>query len=197
MKAKFFFLFCLVSLCASAGNYEVSSPNGKVKVTITTDEGVKWSVDYDGRQVLLPSAIDIRLSQGRKTYGLGKVGKVARHAVNGSFKNPFYKKLNISDAYGQLLMYTTEKFTIEVRAYDDGAAYRLISSNKKPLTVTDETVEFCFGDDYQAFVPYVNDNRGGERYCYSFESYYDEAPSRRCILTRWPSPHWLSVCLTV
>ena len=176
MKAKLFFLFCLISLCASAGNYEVSSPNGKVKVTITTDEGVKWSVDYDGRQVLLPSAIDIRLSQGRKTYGLGKVGKVARHTVNGSFKNPFYKKLNISDAYGQLLMYTTEKFTIEVRAYDDGAAYRLISSNKKPLTVTDETVEFCFSDDYHAFVPYVNDNRGGERYCYSFESYYDEAP---------------------
>lgn len=176
MKAKLFFLFCLISLCASAGNYEVSSPNGKVKVTITTDEGVKWSVDYDGRQVLLPSAIDIRLSQGRKTYGLGKVGKVARYTVNGSFKNPFYKKLNISDAYGQLLMYTTEKFTIEVRAYDDGAAYRLISSNKKPLTVTDETVEFCFSDDYQAFVPYVNDNRGGERYCYSFESYYDEAP---------------------
>ena len=176
MKAKLFFLFCLISLCASAGNYEVSSPNGKLKVTITTDEGVKWSVDYDGRQVLLPSAIDIRLSQGRKTYGLGKVGKVARYTVNGSFKNPFYKKLNISDAYGQLLMYTTEKFTIEVRAYDDGAAYRLISSNKKPLMVTDETVEFCFGDDYQAFVPYVNDNRGGERYCYSFESYYDEAP---------------------
>ena len=176
MKAKLFFLFCLISLCASAGNYEVSSPNGKLKVTITTDEGVKWSVDYDGRQVLLPSAIDIRLSQGRKTYGLGKVGKVARYTVNGSFKNPFYKKLNISDAYGQLLMYTTEKFTIEVRAYDDGAAYRLISSNKKPLTVTDETVEFCFGDDYQAFVPYVNDNRGGERYCYSFESYYDEVP---------------------
>ena len=176
MKAKLFFLFCLISLCASAGNYEVSSPNGKLKVTITTDEGVKWSVDYDGRQVLLPSAIDIRLSQGRKTYGLGKVGKVARYTVNGSFMNPFYKKLNISDAYGQLLMYTTEKFTIEVRAYDDGAAYRLISSNKKPLTVTDETVEFCFGDDYQAFVPYVNDNRGGERYCYSFESYYDEAP---------------------
>ena len=176
MKAKFFFFFCMISLCVSAGNYEVSSPNGKVKVTITTDEGVKWSVDYDGRQVLLPSVIDIRLSQGRKTYGLGKVGKVARHAVNGSFMNPFYKKLNISDAYGQLLLYTTEKFTIEVRAYDDGAAYRLISSNKKPLTVTDETVEFCFGDDYQAFVPYVNDNRGGERYCYSFESYYDEAP---------------------
>ena len=176
MKTKVFFFFCMMSLCASAGNYEVSSPNGKVKVAVDTDEGVKWSVDYDGRQVLLPSAIDIQLSQGKKAHHIGKVGKVARHTVNSSFKNPFYKKLNISDACGQLLLYTTEKLTIEVRAYDDGAAYRLISTNKKPLTVTDETVEFRFSDDYQAFVPYVNDNRGGERYCYSFESYYDEAP---------------------
>ena len=39
-----------------------------------------------------------------------------------------------------------------------------------------ETVEFNFAGDYKAFVPYVNDNRSGERYCYSFESYYDEAP---------------------
>ncbi len=27
--------------------------------------------------------------------------------------------------------------------------------------------------------PYINDNRAGERYCYSFESYYDEAPLSR------------------
>ena len=56
-------LFCLMAITASAGNYEVSSPNGKVKVTVNTDETVKWSVDYDGRQVLLPSAIDISLTQ--------------------------------------------------------------------------------------------------------------------------------------
>ena len=42
--------------------------------------------------------------------------------------------------------------------------------------ITSETAEFCFTGDYPAFVPYVNDNRGGERYCYSFESYYDEQP---------------------
>ena len=169
-------LFCLMAMTASAGNYEVSSPNGKVKVTVNTDETVKWSVDYDGRQVLLPSAIDISLTQGKKTLGLGKVGKVAKQRINGSFQNPFYKKQTISDEYGQLLLYTTQKFTIEVRAYDDGAAYRLISGHNKPLVVNDETVEFCFAADYQAFVPYVNDNRSGERYSYSFESYYDEAP---------------------
>ena len=176
MKTTLLSMFCLIAACAMAGNYEVSSPNGKVKVVVNTDEAVKWSVSYSGQTVLLPSVIDIQLRQGKKTLGLGQVGKVAKQQVKSSFKNPFYKKAEISDAYGQLLMYTNQKFTIEVRAYDDGAAYRLISSNTKPSLVVNETAEFSFADDYQAFVPYVNDNRGGERYCYSFESYYDEVP---------------------
>ncbi len=176
MKTTLLSMFCLIAASAMAGNYEVSSPNGKVKVVVNTDEAVKWSVSYSGQTVLQPSVIDIQLRQGKKTLGLGQVGKVARMQIESSFKNPFYKKAEISDAYGQLLMYTNQKFTIEVRAYDDGAAYRLISSNTKPSLVVNETAEFSFADDYQAFVPYVNDNRGGERYCYSFESYYDEAP---------------------
>ena len=176
MKTTLLSMFCLIAACAMAGNYEVSSPNGKVKVVVNTDEAVKWSVSYSGQTVLQPSVIDIQLRQGKKTLGLGQVGKVAKYQVESSFKNPFYKKAEISDAYGQLLMYTNQKFTIEVRAYDDGAAYRLISSNTKPSLVVNETAEFSFADDYQAFVPYVNDNRGGERYCYSFESYYDEVP---------------------
>ena len=176
MKTTLLSMFCLIAASAMAGSYEVSSPNGKVKVVVNTDEAVKWSVSYSGQTVLQPSVIDIQLRQGKKTLGLGKVGKVAKQQVESSFKTPFYKKAEISDTYGQLLMYTNQKFTIEVRAYDDGAAYRLISTNTKPSVVVDETAEFSFADDYQAFVPYVNDNRGGERFCYSFESYYDEAP---------------------
>ena len=150
-----------VAATMTAGNYEVNSPNGKVKVTMTATDAVSWSVTYDGKTVLLPSEINIEIRQGNKTFGLGKVGKVAVKAHGD---------------YGQLLMYTNQKMTIEVRAYDDGAAYRLISGHTKPVTVKNETVEYCFEDDYRAFIPYVNDNRGGERYCYSFESYYDEQP---------------------
>ena len=169
-------LCCLMAMSVSAANYEVSSPNGKVKVVVTTDEVVKWSVAYDGKTVLLPSEINILLQQDNKTLGLGKIGKVAKRQVQGSFENPFYKKSVIKDDYGQLLMYTNQKMTIEVRAYDDGVAYRLICGHTKPTIVKDEVVEYCFDADYQAFVPYVNDNRGGERYCYSYESYYDEQP---------------------
>ena len=167
---------CLMGLSSQAAEYQVSSPNGKVKVVVNTDEAVKWSVTYDGKPVLLPSQIDIQLRQGKKVLGLGQIGKVAARQIKSSFDSPFYRKATVKDEYGQMLMYTNQKFTIEVRAYDDGAAYRLISANSKPSTVVNETAEFCFDADYQAFVPYVNDNRGGERYCYSFESYYDEQP---------------------
>lgn len=166
----------LTTLMVQAAHYEVSSPNGKLTVTVNTDETVTWSVSYNGTVVLLPSAIDIRMQQGGKVLGIGKIGKVAKRQITNSFATPFYKKEKVDDNYGQLLMYSNQKMQIEVRAYDDGAAYRLISSNAKPLVVNSETVEYRFADDYQAFVPYVNDNRGGERYCYSFESYYDEHP---------------------
>ncbi len=165
-----------VTMQAVNEKYVVSSPNGKVKVTVSTDEGVRWSVDYNGTPVLTPSRIDIEMVQGKKTFGLGKVGKVRKSQVKSSFKNPFYKKHDISDCYGQMLIQTKQKFTIEVRAYDDGVAYRLISGDKKPMVVNNETAEFRFASDCQAFVPYVNDNRGDERYCCSFESYYDEVP---------------------
>ena len=157
-------------------HYEVSSPNGKVKVAVTNSNTIKWSVTYDGKTVLLPSEINIQLQQANKTLGLGKIGKVSKKQIQSSFNNPFYKKATISDDYGQLLLYTNQKFTIEVRAYNDGAAYRLISGHTKSTMVVNEVAEYCFAADYQAFVPYVNDTRGGERYCYSFESYYDEQP---------------------
>ena len=169
-------VMALATMKMSAGVYEVCSPNGKVKVTVNTDQGVRWAVNYGEMPVLLPSAIDICLQQGQKTLSLGKVGKVARYTVKSSFSTPFYKKATVTDEYGRMLMYTNQKWTIEVRAYDDGAAYRLISGATKPSLVKSETAEFRFADDYQAFVPYMNEYRDEQRYCYSFESYYDEQP---------------------
>lgn len=167
-------LFCLMTMSISAAKYEVSSPNGMVKVTVTAEETVKWQVNYDNKTVLLPSEINIQLQQGNKTLGLGRIGKVTKKQIRSSFESPFYKKSAVRDDYGQMLMMTDQKITIEVRAYDDGAAYRLISRHTKPTLVKNEIAEYSFDADYQAFVPYIESS--GERYCNSFESYYDEQP---------------------
>ena len=105
------------------------------------------------------------------------MGKVAKCSVNSSFKNPFYKRLTVSDEYGQLLLYTTQKFTIEVRAYNDGAAYRLISKEKKAAQVVDETV---VGQESAIAIP--------------SSPIMMKSRCQRCTPIRWPSPRWLSAC---
>ena len=179
-------LFCLTAMAVSAGNYEVSSPNGKVKVTVNTDAAVQWSVDYDGRQVLLPSTIDIRLVQGKKTHGLGTVGKVAKLSVNNSFKNPFYKRLTVSDEYGQLLLYTTQKFTIEVRAYNRKKQLRwpmkpwnsVLPTTFLPLSLMSTTI----GQESAIAIP--------------SSPIMMKSRCQRCTPIRWPSPRWQSACQT-
>ena len=84
-----------MGLSSQAAEYQVSSPNGKVKVVVNTDEAVKWSVTYDGKPVLLPSQIDIQLRQGKKSLGLGQIGKVAVRQIKSSFDSPFYKKATV------------------------------------------------------------------------------------------------------
>ena len=114
------------------------------------------------------------------TFGKNvKVTKATRTSVDTSFPTPFYKKANVKDTYNQLTLKCRNGYSIQFRAYDDGAAYRFVSELRKPFCVKDEIAEFNFDRDYHAFVPYINDNRAGERYCYSFESYYDEAPLSR------------------
>lgn len=92
MKTKILSLFCLMALGASAANYELFSPNGKLKVTMNTVPQLTWSVSYNGQAVLQPSTIDIQRRQGKKMLTLGMVDKVSLKQVKSSFKTPFYKK---------------------------------------------------------------------------------------------------------
>ena len=51
-----------------------------------------------------------------------------------------------------------KEFSLIFRAYDDGVAYRFVSNldKKKTYEVISEQAEFNFGEDRQAFIPYVN-----------------------------------------
>ncbi len=172
-------LFCLCCGAFGAGNNHVlTSPDGKLKVTAAADRGgLFWSVDYDGETVMKPSPINICID-GRQCID-GRLKESGRRSVSTSFATPFYKKARVEDRYQTLTLRANRNVSVEFRAYDDGAAYRLVYSGKKPAVVNSETAEFRFTADHPCFVPYVNDNRGGERFCYSFESYYDEVPMSR------------------
>jgi alpha-glucosidase len=65
-------------------------------------------------------------------------------------------------------------FSLVVRAYDDGAAYRFISHSKHPFVVKDEKASFSFADGSKAWIPYVSQHKETleSQLFNSFESVY-------------------------
>ena len=150
----------------------VTSPNGKLKVCAESGNGLKWSVDYNGIAVIEPSAVGITI--GGKEVITGKASMLKVKSVDKTYDVFYAKRKEIRDRYNTVTLSFKSGAKVELRAYDGFAAYRILPGVKKNATVDAETVELRFPSDCEAFVPYVNDNRGGERWCYSFESYYDE-----------------------
>lgn len=185
MKSIVFFISLLFFITGvnAQKKYQVQSPDKKLSVTVTTDVEGKtvWSIQHDDTQVILPSALSVegyQTGKPDKVFHWGeniKVNKVIRQEINRTFTTPYYKKDKVEDHYNLMLLKCKGGYDIEFRVYNDGAAYRFINNLRKPFIVKNETADFNFGSNHQAFIPYVNDNRNGERYCYSFESFYDES----------------------
>lgn len=159
---------------AGAKSYTVTSPDQAVVATVNVDSILSWKVDVDGTEVLAPSALSMTMESGTSPGIKPKVKKSTTQSVDRVITPAVYKRDKVRDRYNQLTL-DMGGYCLEVRAYDDGAAYRFVTSGKKPVTVSSERVEFNFPADYPAYIPYVNDNRSGERYTYSFESYYDRS----------------------
>ena len=156
-------ILALCCLPLSAKVYTVQSLLGDMVVNINVDKSITWDITKGKTLVLKPSVISLQTD--KQIFGVNpKVRKATVH----NYKN------DDNGGYQQLLL-SCNGYDVEFRVYLNAAAYRIIP--KKMINkVVNETSEYRFAGDDQSFVPYVNDNRGGERWCYSFESYYDEAP---------------------
>ena len=166
MKQSLLLIALLTSSLLFARDYKLSSPDGRIRVNISDANGLSWQISHGQTVVLNPSPIGLT---GQKI----KVKKAVAEKINQTIHTPFYKKSSVTDHCNQLTL-KGQSFDVEFRAYDIGAAFRIVYHGDKAIEIKGETSQFRFPGDYQAFVPYVNDNRSSNRYCYSFESYYDE-----------------------
>lgn len=187
MKANRFVLLAVLLVLMSVStqafsvgkSWTLKSPDQKTQIEVGTQNHsmLTWRIEHNGVSVLEQSRINILIDDVFDVFTKGGLGKVTnRQQVRTKFATPFYKKAEVKDEYNAMTVSFKNGISIEFRVYNDGAAYRFLLDRKIMTEVTNETAEFRFAKDYPAFVPYVNDNRGGERYCYSFESYYDEQP---------------------
>lgn len=115
------------------------SPDGRISMEVrSTKEGVVYRVLSDGKVLVNPSPISMTLDDGT-VLGKGKPKKIVRSAET--------MTLLFSD------------HSLDLRAFDDGVAWRWNSSRKDSFRVLDEQVSFRFPDIAQARVSYTHKNK--------------------------------------
>ena len=173
-------LFIIYGSNLSAKDYTVSSPNGKNVATV--DDSLNITVSHSGKQVMAIKADQTyclfpHWEQNVPTLGLkrshtGNIKGARTSRIAESIQAPFYRQRKIDIEGKQIDLKLRDGFGMQVRAYDEGVAYRFYTTNKKGTIIADETADFCFPEDAKAWLAYsTNDEKP---FAMAFQNYYDE-----------------------
>ncbi len=156
------------------GGYELQSPNQPLTLRVVAGECVTFSLWEGETCILAPSLISMTL-QGGETLGANPcVCEVLRRSVSETILSPFYKKSAVKDEYHEMTLVFRGDYSIVFRLYDDGLAYRFITSKKGEIIVEKETASYQFVRDHKAYAAYVNSTKPTfeEQFSNTFEQPY-------------------------
>lgn len=172
-------LIC-VTAAASPKPYTLSSPDGSVSAQIACGGGLTYTLSYLGEEIVSPSAISMKLSDGT-VFASSRVLSAKRGSGDQMIETPIYRKARVRDRYNSLTLRFKE-CSVEFRAYDEGLAWRFVSEKRAPFNVVSELEEFNFTGDFKAWVPYNNSDKteGEAQFNCSFEAFYTQA-----VLSGW------------
>lgn len=174
-------LLCLILYpsVTMAKQFTLKAPGGKLEATINVDNTIEYSISHDGDIMLDKSAISMALADG-SYYGVNaKLSGSSTRSVNQTIETALYKRNQIKDNYNELTLKFKGNYNVIFRAYDDGIAYRFVSTARKPFIVKSEQAEFNFPADRQAFINYANKPETvplEEQFFNSFEQPYFHNP---------------------
>ena len=162
-----------VSAFAAPKTYDLTSPGGKIKVTVESGEGLTYTLTHGGDLLVDKSEINMLLKDGTIYGGVQKAPKVTRRSVNQTLPAITYKKSQVVDNFNEMTLKYKE-YSVVFRAYDEGMAYRFVSHAKAPFFVESECAEFNFAEDWNMWIPYVDQNNDTleSQYMNSFEGPY-------------------------
>ncbi len=179
---------CLLgALCAQANNYTVTSPNGKLTVNVTCEAGkASYTVNYDGKQMLAPSALGLIANYGNFSEGL-TMGTYKGEAKHLAYDMTRVKKSHVEkDVYEATIGFLNaqkDSMTLRLHVSDNDVAYRYEmirpkKDNPKAVIIYNEVSGFNFPEQTTTFLcPQITPMTGWERTKPSYEEEYtSDAP---------------------
>jgi alpha-glucosidase len=185
-------LLCTLQVLAharSAETREITSPNGIIKVTISLDKILSYTVSYDNKPLLVPSTVDMVLHDKSRLSDNLEKPEIQTRSVREVIISPVPEKSRrIPDIYNEINYRFSNSFGVTFRAYDDGVAYRISTSFSDSITVQNEIAEFKFPENHHLYYSQVGVRGEQDIYHTSFEDPYqfktlDSIPSKTLMVS--------------
>src|SRR5437867_185879 len=152
----------LASAPASAQDrVRVTSPDGRNQVTVAIREGaLAYSVDRDGRAVLLPSRLGLAFEGAPPLRDSLRIVDTSRNAVDETWTQPWGGVARVRDHHNELRVSVAEvaspgrRLVVAFRVFNDGVGFRYEFPEQPGLgefAITDELTEFTLADDARAW----------------------------------------------
>lgn len=163
--------------CHASGKKEITSPDGRIQVTVEATEFLQYSIRYEGRLLLQPSRIDFVVKDQAGLSGKLSFKEVKLRQVNDFIISPVpEKRKHIPDIYTELTIRFNRPFSVIFRVYNDGMAYRILSHLKDSVWIQNEIAEFNFAGRPMVYFPQVVKRDNADIYHTSFEEPYQLKP---------------------
>lgn len=188
MRKLLFSLAFMMSVTVMADDKVVSSPDGRLVVTISCNEGkASYGVQYDGMEVLKASSLGLKTNVGDFTKGLKMLDDEQRDTLRYAYLLSRSKYSSVSVVANQLKVnFETEAkipMSIVFCVKDNDVAFKYQlgrgpKDNPKCAVVYEETTAFNFPDETRTFLcPQITPMTGWERTKPSYEEEYEaDAP---------------------
>ena len=153
MKLFISFVFILIVLNAFSKDYQVTSPNGQISVTVNVDTQINWSAAVNNQSIFDRNTLNLDL--GTSVLGINpKVVSAQITAVSDVVQTVVaVKSKTINNTYNQLTLIFRQNYSVSFRVFDNGIAYRFETSMKDEITVKNEEINLNFAGDYGVLFP--------------------------------------------
>lgn len=163
-----------VSLAAKEKKYVLSSPDGTLKVEISTGNELAYQVMHGNDTILSHSNIALVLEDGTIVGKTPRITGERRKKIKDNIESPFYRFKEFVATGNELDLKLKGGFGIIFRAYNEGVAYRFYTTQSSDIIIKDEQAEFNFKEDYTAYLPYTTNDK--KPMAMAFQNVYDITP---------------------
>lgn len=170
-RLSVFLVVILFPIMVSAQKeFAISSPDNSIKANIQIDNKINFSIEFDGREIIKIPELSILLKTGEVIGANPQIKKTKYQSIHSEINPVNYKRSTISDEYNEMLIQFKKNYALEIRAYDEGIAYRFLTSRKDSAVVIDEPITFRFPKNYNSWLAYSRGEKN--KLSSSFQSEY-------------------------